>query len=143
LVWKLKFHHARAAVGPMAELMCDRLLFDTGAILVPVPTATSRVRQRGYDQAELLSRALSLKTGLPNRQWLRRHGQSRQVGQTKAERAAHVASAFRVPSPPRIVGCHVILVDDVLTTGSTLEAAARVLKTAGAKRVDAIVFAQA
>ena len=143
LIWRLKFHHARAAVDPMAKLIANRLLFDESSVLVPIPTATSRVRQRGYDQAELLCRAVSRQTTLPYRMLLQRHGQSRQVGTTKAERLEHLASAFRVPATQTVAGKHIVLIDDVLTTGATLESAARVLKRAGAKRVDAIVFAQA
>jgi ComF family protein len=143
LTWKLKFHHAQAAVNPMAKLMTGRLLFEVDGLLVPIPTATSRVRQRGYDQAELLCRAVSRQTAVPYRMLLQRHGQSRQVGTTKAERIEHLANAFRVPAPQTVVGRHIVLVDDVLTTGATLESAARVLKRAGAKRVDAIIFAQA
>jgi ComF family protein len=143
LIWKLKFHHARAAVEPMSRLMVGRLIFDQESVLVPVPTATSRVRQRGYDQAELLCRAISRQTKLPYRIVLQRHGQSRQVGTIKAERTAHLAKAFRAPSAQSVAGKHIVLVDDVLTTGATLESAARALKQAGAKRVDAIVFAQA
>lgn len=143
LIWKLKFHYARAAVEPMAQLLASRVVFEEDSLLVPIPTATSRVRQRGYDQAELLCRAVSGRTRLPSRRLLQRHGQSRQVGTTKTERSDHLAKAFRIPVPRHVVGKHIILVDDVLTTGATLETAARTLKRAGAKRVDAIVFAQA
>jgi ComF family protein len=143
LVWKLKFAHARAAVRPMVALMSNRMVFDGSTVFVPVPTATSRVRQRGYDQAELLCRQLSAKVGVPYRFVLTRHGQSRQVGTGKTERVKHLSSAFKVRNPAIVAGKHVVLIDDVLTTGATLEAAARVVKKAGAKHVDAMVFAQA
>jgi ComF family protein len=142
-VWKLKFAHARAAVDPMAALLVGRCLFDADTLFVPVPTATNRVRQRGYDQAELLCRALAAHTGLPYRLALARHGQSRQVGTSRSERLKHLENALRVTASPLVHGKHIVLIDDVLTTGATLEAAARVVKRAGAKRVDAIVFAQA
>jgi ComF family protein len=127
----------------MARLMSARCIFDEDAVLVPVPTATSRVRQRGYDQAELLCRELASLTRLPYRTALARHGQSRQVGTNRTERRAHLEGALRVRHPETIQGKHVVLVDDVLTTGATIEAAAKVIRRAGAKRVDAIVFAQA
>jgi ComF family protein len=127
----------------MAGLLKRRLLFDTDMMLVHVPTAAVRVRQRGYDQAELLTRELSRLTGLPQRYLLARSGSSRQVGASRAERVLHLSDAFRVRRPELVAGKRILLVDDVLTTGATIEAAARTLKKAGAARVDAIVFAQA
>jgi ComF family protein len=143
LIWRLKFAHARSAVTPMSQLMARRLVFDEATLLVPVPTATSRVRQRGYDQAELLSRALAHRTTLPYRHVLSRRGQSRQVGTGRTERARHLQNAYFVRNPRAVAGRHVVLIDDVLTTGATLEAAARIIKKAGATQVDAMVFAQA
>lgn len=142
LIWKLKFAHAPAATETIARTMCDRVAF-ANATLVHVPTATARVRQRGFDQAQLITRRLSRTTGLPYRNYLRRMGQARQVGAGKYERAEHLRTAFRAVHVPDLRNAHIILVDDVLTSGATLEAAARTLKVAGAKRIDAVVFAQA
>jgi ComF family protein len=122
--------------------MRDRIVFDD-AVLVYVPTATARVRQRGFDQAQLIARQLSRMSGLSYRSYLRRMGQARQVGAGKRERAEHLRTAFRAVHESALQGAHIILVDDVLTSGATLEAAARTLKAAGATRIDAVVFAQA
>lgn len=112
-------------------------------ILVPLPTATSRVRQRGYDHAVILARDLSSLLGTPMSQLLRRTTQAHQVGASRAARFRHMEGAFRVTQPARLSGAHVLLIDDVTTTGATLEAAAKVCKQHGATRVDALVYAQA
>jgi ComF family protein len=143
VVWKLKFGHAPAAVKPITRVMADRLAFDARTMLVPVPTATSRARQRGFDHARLLARQLSRRTEVSYAGILARTGQARQVGANRKERAEHLRAAFWVKQPETVRGKHVVLIDDVLTTGATLEAAASVLRQAGAMRVDAIVFAQA
>lgn len=143
LVWKLKFAHARSAVNLMSTVMTDRLHFSDEAIIVHVPTATGRVRQRGFDQAQLLAVRISRTTSLRHSFALARHGQERQVGSSRKQRLEHLLSAFWVRRPELIAGKHIILIDDVITTGATLEAAASVLRQAGAKRVDAVVFAQA
>jgi ComF family protein len=111
------------------------------AVLVPVPTATSRVRARGYDQSKLLARAVARRQSLPVLNCLARHGQTHQVGATRQQRLSQLSTAFRVIRPARLAGRHVILVDDVTTTGATLELAAQKLLAAGARRVDAVTFA--
>lgn len=144
LLHHAKYERARSGIAEMAELMKPLLQFvPSDTVFVPVPTATSRVRQRGYDQAVGLAEVLSALAGTSCSHSLARLGQAHQVGAGRKERLEHLQGAFRVTRPKEVAGKHIILVDDVLTTGATLETAARVLKKAGAKQVDAIVFSQA
>jgi ComF family protein len=143
IIWKLKFVGAQSAAQDMAAAMAPLVDANSGPIVVHVPTATSRVRARGYDQARLLARELAAHTKLHHACWLVRLDQKRQVGASRKERLEQLAGAFRLSRFADVAGAHILLVDDVLTTGATLEAAAAVLKQAGAKRVDAIVFARA
>lgn len=112
------------------------------AVLVPVPTATSRVRQRGYDQAILLARALSHETGIPLRRYLKRVGQTHQVGSGREQRLRQLTRAFELRKEIHAHEQTIILVDDVLTTGATLERAAQALHSAGVLRIQAVTFAQ-
>ena len=149
LVWKLKFGRARDAAMVTSRIIVRRLqlrrqLRLAGPVIIThAPTAASRTRQRGYDQAQLIARAMAASTGTPYRPLLARLGTTKQVGATKAQRATQVAQAFRAINAAQIRGAHILIVDDVITTGATLEAAARTLRAAGARRVDAVTFAQA
>jgi ComF family protein len=143
LVWQLKFQGAQAAATEMARQLAPLVAAQQPMLVVPVPTATSRRRQRGYDQAVLLARALANELAMPYLSALRRTGQHHQVGASRLQRVTQLQDAYRCVYPGRIAGKHVLLVDDVLTTGATLESAARAIKAAGAARICAITFAQA
>jgi ComF family protein len=143
LIWQLKLNGARAAAHLMARRMAALLDEDfAGTLVVSVPTATGRARQRGYDQAKLLARELAKQKRLRYVDCLARSGQTHQHGASRQERLNQLQTAFRVKKRRLIQNTHVILVDDVVTTGATLEAAAVVLLEAGATRVEAIVFAR-
>ena len=142
LVWKLKFAGAQSATTQMIKRLVPLMDGRCEPFIVPVPTATSRVRQRGYDQAKLLARELAKQARLPYMDCLARSGQAHQVGAMRSERLHQLATAFHVNNSKLTLGAHILLVDDVLTTGATLEAAAKALKIAGASRIDAAVFAQ-
>lgn len=143
LIWKLKLAGAQSAARIMARHMAGLISSLPGeAIIVPVPTAAGRVRQRGYDQAKLLARELSGQTRLPYRNCLARSGQTHQHGLPRRERLTQLETAFHASKASAIRKARVILVDDVVMTGATLEAVAKVLWAAGAAQIDAIVFAQ-
>ena len=143
LIYKLKFERAYAGAKIIAELCIDVFPENFDGLLVPIPTASVRRRHRGYDQSELIAHNLATFHRTQLKYVLSRHGNSRQVGTKRAERLTQLTDAFYVPYPHQIQGKNILLIDDVLTTGATLEAAAAVLRKAGAKTVSAIVFAQA
>jgi predicted amidophosphoribosyltransferase len=101
---------------------------------------------RRYNQSALLAQAMALEGRVPvATDALRRvKATAQQVGLSQTERAENVQGAFRVPADGRIEvkGRNLVLVDDVLTSGATLDACARALLRAGATRVDAVVFAR-
>ncbi|MDB5183215.1 MAG: putative amidophosphoribosyltransferase [Candidatus Saccharibacteria bacterium] len=144
LVHELKFSFAKDAAHKIAkEIQTTLPLLAPDTIIVHIPAATTHVRQRGFDQSALIARELSYLTSLPHIHALNRLGQQRQVGASAKTRQQQMKNAFRAVSNHAIEGMQVLLVDDVLTTGSTLEAAALTLRRAGAKSVSAVVFAQA
>jgi ComF family protein len=146
LIRAYKFGHLRAAAKPLALLMAGTFNItvqpDSDYSIVPVPTATGRVRQRGFGHSELLAKQISYRLKLPYRPLLRRLGQSRQLGATREIRLKQLDGRFAVRSVDSVRNKNVLLVDDVLTTGGTLIAATKALRAAGAGRVDALLFAK-
>lgn len=142
LVHRLKFERAKAGANVMAQIVSRRMPGVAEDILVSfVPTASHRVRLRGYDQTTLMARQLALSCNLSYAPLLLRIGQQRQVGQTRAIRQTQLRHAFVLRAGVQVRDRRILLIDDVLTTGSTLESAANVLYEAGARQVDAAVFA--
>jgi ComF family protein len=121
------------------------LIADADA-LVPVPLHWRRLWARRFNQAAALARAMAQTTHIPLEFDLlqRVRATAQQVGLARTERARNVQGAFRVAPERRaaVKGRRLILVDDVLTTGATVDTCARVLLRAGAARVDVIVFAR-
>jgi ComF family protein len=142
LIRLFKFERAQAAHETVAELMSDTLPFlKPDTIITYIPTATSRQRMRGYDHSRLIAKRLAKLKNVRFRSLLERSGQSRQVGSTRKQRVAQAAEMFRLKEDIA-QGREIVIVDDILTTGASLEAAARILKDAGTKQVSAAVFAQ-
>jgi ComF family protein len=138
------FKDARRAAfaTDMANLMIGAIRAPPpGTALIPVPTSGTRLRQRGFNPAEEIARALEKAWASPVWDGLARRGkQAPQRGATAVERHTQVAGAFAIRDrdPPVVA----LLVDDVMTTGSTLVACARVLREHGVRRVGAVTFAR-
>lgn len=115
--------------------------------LIPVPLARERERERGYNQSELLARVIGTSWSVPVRTDVlhRRRKTKTQTRLTPGERLANVAGAF-VAAPgsgPTLRGAHLVLIDDVITTASTLNACAEVLYEAGARIISYVTFGRA
>jgi ComF family protein len=146
LAHELKYRGWPAVARPMGELMA-RVSWPREAhepaVLVPVPTTDERRRRRGYNQAACLAEAVGTASARDVQPLLlRARGSRTQTALQPAARAANVAGAF-VPAGQGIAGRHIILVDDVLTTGATAVECARVLHQAGACCVGLLTFARA
>jgi ComF family protein len=147
LIRSFKFrdrHDCRRLLGRwLAE--AGRDLLPGAEVVVPVPLNRWRLLSRRFNQAALLAQDLSRATGLAYAPLAleRTRATASQVGKTREQRRLNVRGAFHVPSGHRtaIDGRSVILVDDVITTGATANAAARALKRAGAARVDVLALA--
>lgn len=113
-------------------------------ILVPIPLHANRLRQRGYNHAKLLSTGLSRKLGLKLVEALQRTKETKsQFGLKLKERKENLRNAFSIlPNIPMTQYPNILLVDDILTTGSTLLEAARILKRGGAKKVWGLTLAR-
>ncbi|HLZ15305.1 MAG TPA: phosphoribosyltransferase family protein [Candidatus Saccharimonadales bacterium] len=143
LIHKLKFERAQAAAHDVAASIATLLPHDQPWIITHVPTASARVRVRGYDQAQLIAKQLARQLGCRYLPLLARTIAVRQVGQGGAARRRQMKHAFRAVHRGDIASAHILLVDDVITTGSTCEAAAQTLRDTGAAQVSAAVFAAA
>ncbi len=135
----LKYRNRRGVARQLAQLMVRRLRVGAVDVVTWAPTSGSRARARGYDQSELLARAVARELGVPCRRLLHRTHGEQQTGHTRAERLHGVSFRSRAASgfgrrahrrPMRV-----LLIDDVVTTGATLVAARSALQRAGAASV--------
>ena len=123
-----------------------RELLDDASALVPVPLHWRRLWTRRFNQSAALAEAVSKVSGVPVAYTVLKRVKAtvQQVGLSHAERSTNVQGAFRVPAEAKgeVSGRRFILVDDVLTSGATVDACARALLRAGARQVDVLVFAR-
>jgi competence protein ComFC len=138
--------HLRHPLGRwlLTALADERIRNRTFDIVVPVPLHPARLRERGFNQAELLARILSDETGVPILPALERiRYTTTQTAFDRIERMENLRGAFRLRPNISVQDSRVLLVDDVLTTGSTLSECARILRKAGAQSVHAVTAARA
>ncbi len=152
LVHLLKYEGIRPAASELGEMLASAISEllpawgDSLPVLVPVPLHRAKRGERGFNQAESIARS-ALKN-LPRPLEIaadilvRQRATQSQVGLTREQRLENMRGAFRVAHPERIRGRDVIVVDDVMTTGTTLSECARTLKRAGAERVWAATVAR-
>jgi len=147
-IHELKFQGRRTLVRLLSPLLAN-VFFDSWQredfdFLTNVPLHPSRRRERGFNQAELLSRALAEVVGLPERRALRRNALTQsQVGLSDAQRLENVRNVFSCARIDQVAGKRILLIDDVMTTGATVASASRTLIEAGAEKVSVLTVARA
>ncbi len=141
-IWLLKYRGARSVAEPLAKLIHARLLSRLpdaqNYIIVPLPLHSKRLRERGYNQSWLLAKNLSDKFKIPlvdNVLYKIKNTPSQVSIKNRAERLKNLNDSFSAKNIHLIKSGSVILIDDVTTTGATINEAARVLKDSGAKKV--------
>jgi len=145
LILSLKYHNRRQVVAVLADLLAERITqriedIETVCDVVTwAPTSKARVRRRGHDQSELLARCLAKKLHVPCRRLLIKTSTNVQTGAARELRLQ--GSVFSARN--RGVNSHVIVVDDVVTTGATLRCAAEALNKAGVSQVTCVAVAYA
>ncbi len=145
LVHRLKYRNVPELARAFGVLLAARLEAAeiSADMIVPMPLHWRRAWQRGYNQAELLGRALSEQTDVPLKRILTRSRATRkQASLTRNERLENLAGAFSVKEGEICGNRSILLIDDVMTTGATLGEAAAVLRDAGAEKVNVIVLAK-
>jgi ComF family protein len=145
LIHLYKYGRIRTLSQPLSDLLAAALPLDERFDAVtPVPLHWRRQWHRGFNQSELLARAIAHRRGIPVIRALRRAQPTRtQAGLSNTERRRNVAAAFRCGRDARkIAGQRILLIDDVMTTGATAASCARTLKQGGASRVVLLTVAR-
>ena len=149
LIHAFKYNNKTHLRRPLAlltiELLKDFIKDEKPELILPVPLHIDRLRKRGFNQAVLLGELLSREWGIPmeRRALLRLRRTEPQVTLSAAERLNNVKNAFGLSGTVALSGKRILLLDDVITTGSTVDECARIVKKAGASRVSVVTVARA
>jgi ComF family protein len=144
LIHIFKYSKVETLAGPLSEFLAQALPVDARFdAVIPMPMHWRKRQQRGFNQAELLARPIARRYGLRLSKNLRRTRYTEsQAGLGQTARQQNLKGSFKVKNAGQLAGKHVLLVDDVFTTGETLRAAARALKAAGVSRVSGLTLAR-
>ena len=146
LVYRLKYNNRPDIGEDMGRVMANELqatdFFSDIDVLLPVPLASKRLRQRGYNQSEQLAIGISDITHLPivSKALRRKHFQQSQTTLNRWQRQENVTDTFQLKEEHLLQGKHVLLIDDICTTGATLIACANVLKTIEGIRISVLTL---
>jgi ComF family protein len=155
MVHLLKYDGMQPVAGRLGTLLADSLesfVSPQPMLVIPVPMHPTKQRQRGFNHAELLARAAMVEMRRRHPQWVLKLETSllkrvrvtvSQAGLTTHQRRQNLRGAFFVPRPAQLAGRHVLLIDDIYTTGATARACSRVLSNAGAASVRVATVARA
>lgn len=144
LIQLFKYDGIRPLAKPMGIWLAQAFPRDQRFdAIVPVPLHWRRNLRRGFNQSALLADEVSRRTGVPVRRLVRRAKYTEQQAVlTRSQRRLNVSAAFRVPDKALVTGLRVLVIDDVFTTGATLNSCAGALKRAGAAHVSALTLAR-
>ena len=143
-LWMLKYQGVKQLARPLAELIQERVwkkLETEGWLIVPVPLSKKKLRKRGFNQAELIAGELSGDIRA-NILFKKNNTKSQVEVKDRKERLANIIGSFEARNTGVIKGKKIMLIDDVYTTGATMNEAKKVLKEAGAKKVIGVVVAK-
>ena len=140
----LSFILGEILIQYIEELIRNSALEIRNFSVIPIPLHSKRERERGFNQAELLSKKIASRFNLPLLKNLRRVKETDpQVGKKGEDRLKNIEGCFAIREPEEIRSKNIILIDDVFTSGATINEAVRILKEAGAKKIIALVVAKA
>ncbi len=149
IIHRFKYHRRfdflKWMAGEMARIYQQELADLEFELVIPIPLHWKRLLSRGYNQSQLLARSLAKKINLPLAcsVLVRTKNTPPQVGLSRNQREKNLKKAFLVKKPSLVEGKKLLLIDDVITTGATIEEASKTLKRAGAELVGVLAFARA
>jgi len=142
LIGLYKFERAKSAYKSLGDLLLDVLpQLPADTVIVPVPTTPGRIRERGYDHMLLIAKYFAKKRGLKCAQVLGRRSNTKQRQASAKQRAVQAEKAFCIDCPINY-DARYLIIDDIMTTGSTIKYAVKALKDAGANQVWVAIIAR-